>query len=105
MDGSQKLPQRWLDTLVANTAKGRQCPAILRGISAWIHHLRGANGPVDDPPAVELATAAAAPVPLQALFGPEGLMGAIWNRPQGKPQQSSHRYSEALSSPWSLPCR
>lgn len=54
MDGSQKLPQRWLETLAINAERGRQCPAILQGISAWVHHLSGANGPVDDPLAERL---------------------------------------------------
>ena len=55
MDGSQKLPQRWLETLAANQQQGRDCPAILAGIGGWIRHLRGANGPVDDPRGAELA--------------------------------------------------
>ena len=79
MDGSQKLPQRWLETLAANQALGRECPAIRRGLAAWIVHLRGANGPVDDPRAAELGAAAAGPDPIGALFGPGGLMGAIWH--------------------------
>ncbi|MEY4238507.1 MAG: hypothetical protein RL339_1108, partial [Pseudomonadota bacterium] len=79
MDGSQKLPQRWLETLAANQALGRECPVILQGIAAWIRHLRGANGPVDDPRAVELGTAAASPDPVETLFCPGGLMGATWH--------------------------
>lgn len=35
MDGSQRIPQRWLETLAANQAQGRECPAILNGIAAW----------------------------------------------------------------------
>ncbi len=78
MDGSQKLPQRWLDTLAANQAAGRDCPVLRRGVVAWVRHLRGANGPVDDPRAGELGAAAAGPDPLGALFGPAGLMGNSW---------------------------
>lgn len=55
MDGSQKLPQRWLETRAWHRAKGADCPAILAGLDAWIAHLRGANGPVDDPRGRELA--------------------------------------------------
>ncbi len=72
MDGSQKLPQRWLDTIAASSAS---CPAIGVGIAAWIRHIGGVNGPVDDPIAVELSQAAAAVEPMVALFGPRGLMG------------------------------
>lgn len=79
MDGSQKLPQRWLDTLAANQARGRECPAIRTGLAAWIRHLRGANGPVDDPRAAELGAAAAGSDPCSDLFGPGGLMGDTWH--------------------------
>lgn len=79
MDGSQKLPQRWLDTLAANQAMSRECPVIRQGIAAWIMHLRGANGPVDDPRAAELAIAVSSADPLAALFGPGGLMGDVWH--------------------------
>lgn len=79
MDGSQKLPQRWLDTLAANQRDGRECAAIRQGIAAWVRNLRGANGPVDDPRAAELGAAARGPDPLAALFGPGGLMGATWH--------------------------
>lgn len=78
MDGSQKLPQRWLETLAANQYDGRQCPAILQGLAAWISHLRGAHGPVDDPLAEPLSTAASAPDPVNALFGSGGLLVSHW---------------------------
>lgn len=76
MDGSQKLPQRWLEVLAESQAQGRTCPAIRSGLSAWIAHLRGANGPLDDPRAAELACAAQQPDPLGALFGPAGLLAS-----------------------------
>jgi fructuronate reductase len=76
MDGSQKIPQRWLETLAANQRQGRDCPAIRAGMSAWIEHLRGANGPVNDPRAAELACAAASADPLAALFGDGGLLSS-----------------------------
>lgn len=83
MDGSQKLPQRWLETLAANQAQGRECPVIRTGLAAWIRHLRGANGPVDDPRAVELGEVAASSDPLAALFGPTGLLGGHWQPDEG----------------------
>jgi fructuronate reductase len=78
MDGSQKIPQRWLETLAIHQREGRQCPAILAGISAWIGHLRGANGPVDDPRAEELGKAANGPDPFSALFAADGLLASDW---------------------------
>jgi fructuronate reductase len=85
MDGSQKLPQRWLDTLAANQAKEHDCPAIRCGIAAWIRHLRGANGPVDDPVAETLLSAATSSNPISALFGADGLLRHKW-RPTGNDQ-------------------
>lgn len=79
MDGSQKIPQRWLETLAENQRKGRDCPAIRVGITTWISHLRGTNGPVDDPRAADLAMAAASPDPVSALFGAVGLLASQWN--------------------------
>ncbi len=78
MDGSQKIPQRWLETLAANRELGRECPAILAGIAAWMGHLRGLNGPVDDPRATELTSVLAGPDPIDALFGKGGLLASGW---------------------------
>ncbi|HQR02549.1 MAG: mannitol dehydrogenase family protein [Proteobacteria bacterium] len=79
MDGSQKIPQRWLPTLAANRSVGRECPAILSGIAAWVHHLQGRNGPVDDPQAAVLSAAARGTNPLDALFGAGGVLGSSWS--------------------------
>ena len=78
MDGSQKIPQRWLATLAAHQAQGRQCPAILSAIAAWIRHLRGANGSVDDPRAEELSKTAGGDSAIMALFGKSGLILSDW---------------------------
>jgi fructuronate reductase len=79
MDGSQKIPQRWLETLAANQSQGRDCPAILAGISGWIRHLRGANGPVDDPRGAELAELAGRMDCVTGLFGQGGAMASEWH--------------------------
>lgn len=55
MDGSQKIPQRWLETLRINNETGRTSPAIEAALAAWLRHTRGDNGPVDDPLAPQLA--------------------------------------------------
>lgn len=81
MDGSQKIPQRWLETLEANRRMGRDCPAILSGLRAWLTHTSGANGPVDDPLAGRFAdmwgrqgrAGVAA-----AFFGESGMFGTAW---------------------------
>ncbi len=86
MDGSQKIPQRWLATLETNRKQERNCPAILAALAAWLRHVRGDNigraGAVADPRSGELqalwATGEAHDV-VQALFGSAGLMDGCWN--------------------------
>ncbi len=82
MDGSQKIPQRWLATLAENAAQGRECHAILSAIGAWIRHLRGSNGPVSDPLVAKLGKAAIAKNPVEALFGRDGLLATGWTPTQ-----------------------
>ncbi|MFY7836152.1 MAG: mannitol dehydrogenase family protein [Novosphingobium sp.] len=83
MDGSQKIPQRWLETLAHNAQQGQTCPAILTAITAWIHHLNGHNGPVDDPLADKLAAIARQnPEPADAalaLFTGQGPLAGTWH--------------------------
>lgn len=80
MDGSQKIPQRWLETLAENARTGVGCPAIQAGLAAWIAHLQGANGGVEDPLADRLATALAASAdPVRALFGSGGILASSWH--------------------------
>ena len=81
MDGSQKVPQRWLETLAFHQKYNRQCPAILAGIAAWIRHVCGENGLVDDPLAATLKTtcdAAGKPNVVAALFALGGPMASDW---------------------------
>jgi len=81
IDGSQKIPQRWLATLADAQAQGRRCPAILTALAAWLRHVRGDNGPVDDPLADQLAAVWASEGMggiVTALFGPQGLLRSAW---------------------------
>jgi fructuronate reductase len=81
MDGSQKIPQRWLETLAHHQERGQPCPAILTGIAAWLCHIRGDNGPVDDPMADRLKATwdtAGSDGIVDALFGPGGSMASDW---------------------------
>jgi fructuronate reductase len=81
MDGSQKVPQRWLASLAAHQPRGEIAEATLTALAAWLRHVRG--GPwVDDPLADTLAAAwrengAHGIVP--ALFGPGGPMASAWS--------------------------
>ena len=81
MDGSQKIPQRWLETLAIQQSSGRQCPAILTALASWLCHVRGDNVAVDDPMAGQLRTAweqSGKSGIADALFGMKGLMASRW---------------------------
>jgi fructuronate reductase len=85
MDGSQKIPQRWLETLAANQRVGRECPAILTGLAAWLRHVRGDNeaqwGPLDDPIADAMKAAwarAGEDSIVDAMFAAQGLVKSAW---------------------------
>jgi fructuronate reductase len=59
MDGSQKLPQRWLATIVERDAKGLTSPAHLLSTAAWIAFVGARSGggrPADDPLSSRLET-------------------------------------------------
>lgn len=81
MDGSQKIPQRWLEPLAINQAAGRSTPATLQALAAWIVHIRGTKRPVDDPMAKQLADLwqqnGGAGI-AAALFGQGGLFASTW---------------------------
>lgn len=77
MDGSQKIPQRWLETLVWHQERGRRCPSLEAAIAAWIAFLRS-DHPIDDPLSGTLREAAAAPDAIDRLFGAGGLIASEW---------------------------
>ena len=78
MDGSQKIPQRWLGTL-ADADEG--CSAILTGIAAWLIYLERCND-LDDPWADRLRAITGLrediAARMQAVFGHEGLLRSDW---------------------------
>ncbi len=63
MDGSQKLPQRWLATVRERLAADRPITRLGISLAAWLHHLRGidetGNRHVVDDPLAQLLTDAA----------------------------------------------
>ena len=81
MDGSQKIPQRWLETLAFHQQRGRQCQAILAGIAAWICHIRDNNGAINDPMAGDLFATldgASGDNMVNAIFGQKGPLASDW---------------------------
>jgi fructuronate reductase len=81
IDGSQKIPQRWLDTLRIHQEAGQICPAILTALASWIVFVKGGDRAVDDPLATELAerwNRTGAEGIVNALFGAQGPFANHW---------------------------
>ena len=77
MDGSQKIPQRWLQTLAESAAR---CEAILAGVAAWIAHIADGRD-LDDPRGHELqeiVRGAGGAGAAQAIFGPGAPLASAW---------------------------
>ncbi|RBI69648.1 mannitol dehydrogenase family protein [Vreelandella sulfidaeris] len=60
MDGSQKLPQRWLSGALERSTAGQASPCVALGVATWICYtagqdLHGNSYPVDDPLAKRFA--------------------------------------------------
>jgi len=54
MDGSQKIPQRWIRPLAERLAARQPIDRLALGVAAWFHYLRGVDEagvayPIDDP--------------------------------------------------------
>ncbi|UUD62743.1 mannitol dehydrogenase family protein [Pseudomonas seleniipraecipitans] len=76
MDGSQKVPQRWLQGALSRLAAGADVPCTALGVAAWIRYTAGTNADgsrhkVDDPMAATFAWLH------QAHTTPEQLVGAF----------------------------
>lgn len=59
MDGSQKIPQRWIRPLAERIAARQPIRRLALGVAAWLHYLRGVDEaghayPIDDPLAATL---------------------------------------------------
>jgi fructuronate reductase len=84
MDGSQKIPQRWLPTLRTLAAAGSDCPALLQALGAWIAYVRADRFEVLDPMATELAAlwrSGGSEGIVDALFGAAGRFAQSWVAP------------------------
>ncbi|MBL8656148.1 MAG: mannitol dehydrogenase family protein [Altererythrobacter sp.] len=78
MDGSQKIPQRWLATLADRSAQGLESPAIEEAMRCWLDHLRGGRD-VNDPLAPQLQQlleGASVTEGWNRVFGPRGMLAA-----------------------------
>ncbi|MGQ7830815.1 mannitol dehydrogenase family protein [Altererythrobacter sp. Z27] len=80
MDGTQKIPQRWLDTVRALRSKGQEPVALCEAFDAWLWHLKDGRF-VDDPCGEELSRLARSggrDAVLARCFGSDKGTPAIW---------------------------
>ncbi|MFC3579156.1 mannitol dehydrogenase family protein [Sphingomonas hylomeconis] len=80
MDGSQKLPQRWVATVTERFAAGQASPCHLLSVAAWIAYTADAPAIADDPlqaryAAIWAEAAGDVPLAVQRLVGELGLFG------------------------------
>lgn len=81
MDGSQKISQRWLETLAYLQSEARQCPAILTALAGWLTHVRAGVHIEDDPMADQFAEIARQTDPdgfIDAFFTGSGYFAKHW---------------------------
>jgi len=84
MDGSQKIPQRWLGTVRDRLAAGAKIDRLALAVAAWLHFLRGVDEAgqryaIDDPLAGALAALGDDP---QALCGFAPVFGELGREPR-----------------------
>jgi fructuronate reductase len=82
MDGSQKLPQRLIGTIVDAHAAGREAAAAAVGLAAWMRHFAGPH--VDDPLGDQLRAIGSASGDADLLYATlalEPVFGALGSEP------------------------
>jgi fructuronate reductase len=82
MDGTQKIPQRWLASIAALLKQGRQPSGLLFALASWIAFACTAQRTLDDPLAGRLVEirerSSDARAAVSAVVGAGGLFSAAW---------------------------
>jgi fructuronate reductase len=83
MDGTQKIPQRWLAPIASLRQHGQSAPALLFALAAWITFACAPGRVLDDPLAQRLAairenTSGDAKASVDAIVGERGLFSGVW---------------------------
>ncbi|PXW24974.1 mannitol dehydrogenase family protein [Paraburkholderia caballeronis] len=86
MDGTQKVPVRWLPALRESVAAGIERPALERALAAWLHYLASGRSDAGEPLTISdpgadalgsrLRAASHAIEAVQAAFAQTGVFGA-----------------------------
>jgi fructuronate reductase len=84
MDGTQKIPQRWLATIASLQRSGKRPAALLFSLAAWIAFVCTPERIVDDPLAAQLTTLREqtrgdAVAAVAAVVGEGGLLSGVWH--------------------------
>jgi fructuronate reductase len=98
MDGSQKIPQRWLEGALINLRQRRTIDATATGLAAWMAYVKGSDDRgnrwrVDDPMAARLADC-------HELATPDDIVGALLDIPEifPEPLARSVDFRDAIQS-------
>lgn len=83
MDGTQKIPQRWLASIATLQQQGKLPRALLFALASWIAFVTTPGRDVDDPLARELAqirdrSSGNATAAVEAIAGDRGLFRGVW---------------------------
>lgn len=83
MDGTQKIPQRWLASIAALHSQSQPAPALLFALAAWIAYFCTPGRVVNDPLAARLAevqeqTQGNPRAAVDAVVGDGGLFHGVW---------------------------
>jgi fructuronate reductase len=82
MDGTQKIPQRWLASIAALLQEGRSPSGLLFALAGWIAFACTSQRTLDDPSASRLVEirerSSDARSAVSAIVGEGGLFGAVW---------------------------
>jgi fructuronate reductase len=82
MDGTQKIPQRWLASIATLLKQGRAPSGLLFALAAWIAFVCTSQRTLDDPLASRLAeireSSSDARSAVSAVVGEGGLFSAAW---------------------------
>lgn len=100
MDGSQKIPQRWVAPLAERLAAGAPVVRLALGVAAWAHYLRGVDEagaayPIDDPLAARLralvdGTGSDPAACVRALLGLPEVFGPVAGNPRLVAEVTTH---------------
>jgi fructuronate reductase len=103
MDGTQKIPQRWLAPITSLQQRGRPVSALLFALAAWIAFVCTPGRTLDDPLAAQLAqirdrTCNDTKAAVEAIVGEHGLFSGAWRADSDSITQiSAHLESIARS--------